>query len=208
MNDRIIAVIGGIIVGLFVGVFVVPTLLHNFDNGWRGFWRKEMMGGDSRILNRGGMMMSNIDRHFIEQMIPHHEGAIAMAKIAQEKGIHDEIKSFASGIAEAQTREIEDMRKWYKEWFGTDVPEFRSGMMGHGMMHMDTFDGDLEMLRASQDFDREFIRQMIPHHEMAVMMGRMLLSATERPQMKELADQIITSQSREIEMMRSWLAAW
>ena len=40
---------------------------------------------------------------------------------------------------------------------------------------------------------------------MAVMMGAsMLKSLTDRPEMKELADDIISSQTREIEMMRSW----
>ena len=78
------------------------------------------------------------------------------------------------------------------------------------MMHMDGMSGDSDALASVSDaqFDREFIDQMIPHHEMAVMMASMLAASTERDEMKVLADQIITSQSREIDMMRSWRASW
>jgi uncharacterized protein (DUF305 family) len=78
------------------------------------------------------------------------------------------------------------------------------------MMHMGGMTGDTDDLKtvAAADFDREFINQMIPHHEMAVMMASMLQATTERSEMKTLADNIITSQSREIEIMRGWLDAW
>jgi uncharacterized protein (DUF305 family) len=83
------------------------------------------------------------------------------------------------------------------------------GGMGHGAgMHMGGMEGDLVALAAAKDFDTEFLEQMIPHHEMAIMMARMLASGTARPQMKQLASNIITSQSGEIETMRGWLLAW
>ncbi len=155
-------------------------------------------------------MMSTIDQHFIEEMIPHHEGAIVMAKLALERSTRPEILSLSQGIIEAQTKEINDMQKWYKEWFGVEVPVDSSMMgMGHGAMGaMQGMEGDIEKLKVAEDFDKEFLSQMIVHHEMAVMMGRMLLSGTSRAEMKTLADNIITSQTREIEMMRSWLNAW
>ena len=101
------------------------------------------------------------------------------------------------------------MRTWYESWFGSTPPSSGVGS-SMGMMHMDSMTGDLGNLEQTSDkeFDREFIKQMIPHHEMAVMMAQMLLVSTEREEMKELADNIITSQSREINMMRSWLDTW
>ena len=41
--------------------------------------------GGPHMMSDGSMMSQNIDQHFIVQMIPHHEGAIEMAKIALEK---------------------------------------------------------------------------------------------------------------------------
>ena len=176
-------------------------------------------GGSFR--DSGGYMMpggftasQNIDRHFIEEMIPHHEGAIEMAKLALLRSKRPEMLSLSNGIIEAQEREINNMKGWYEAWFGTAVPAYSSGMMGgmgHGVgMQMGSMEGDLDALAAASaaDFDRVFIRQMIPHHEMAVMMARMLTAGTARDEMKQLAGDIITSQSQEIEMMRGWLLAW
>jgi uncharacterized protein (DUF305 family) len=159
----------------------------------------------NHTMPNGGVMSQNIDQHFIVQMIPHHEGAIAMAKIALERSKRPEILSLANGIIEAQEKENRDMRSWYQSWFGSAPP---AG--GMGMMHMDGMEGDAGVLKSvsATEFDREFIQQMIPHHEMAIMMAQMLQASSERPEMKELADNIITSQSREIEMMRGWLKSW
>ena len=166
------------------------------------------MGG--HMMGDGTQMSQNIDQHFIVQMIPHHEGAIDMAKIALQKSKRPEIISLANGIIEAQTREINDMTSWYQSWFGSAPPQGGIGMQGGGMMHMSGMTGDTSVLSSvsAADFDREFIDQMIPHHEMAVMMASMLAATTNRAEMKTLADNIITSQSREIEMMRNWRAAW
>lgn len=192
----------GLVSGLVLGMLISPVV----------FSGRGMMDGRFLVGTENNKMMGNIDRHFIEQMIPHHEGAIEMAKLALEKSKRPEILSLANGIIDAQQSEITNMQKWYKEWFGTDVLKTDQHMMGGHMMsgtsHMNSMSGDLDKLRTAKDFDLEFINQMIPHHEMAVMMASMLKGSTERSEMKELADNIITSQTREIEMMQSWVGAW
>ncbi len=157
----------------------------------------------THMMSDGSMMGQNIDQHFIAQMIPHHEGAIAMAKVALERAKRPEVLSLANGIISAQEKEIKDMRSWYQSWFGS-APSTSS----MGMMHMDGMTGDLNTLTSAADFDREFVTQMIPHHEMAIMMAQMLQSSTQRSEMKQLAANIITSQSQEIDLMRSWLKEW
>ena len=156
------------------------------------------------------MVGSNIDRHFIEQMIPHHDDAITMAKLAQQRATRPEIKTLASAIIEAQTKENNQMRAWYKQWYGQDVPAINAGMMGHGQMHGGMMSGDADFgnLETSTDFDRDFIREMIPHHQMALMMVSMLISSAERPEMKKLGQDIIEAQTREIEQMRNWYVEW
>lgn len=79
------------------------------------------------------------------------------------------------------------------------------GMMNMGMMGDST---DIETLKTAKPFDKEFIEQMIPHHQMAIMMATMLLRGTNRQEMKTLGQNIIDAQSREIEEMRSWYRSW
>lgn len=164
-------------------------------------------GGQSERAWGPRMMGAGIDRHFIEEMIPHHEGAIAMAELALERSKRTEVLSLANTIIEAQTKEISDMRAWYRDWFGAEVSTDSGGMM-QGGMHMRGMGGDLDALQAVPNFDKEFLSQMIVHHEMAVMMARMLAAGTTRSEMQALAENIITSQLREIELMQSWLTAW
>ena len=163
---------------------------------------------DGQHMMPGGRMMedarmSAADQHFIIQMIPHHEGAIAMARLALDRSKRPEVLSLSQGIIEAQEREIANMRGWYADWYGSVPPQ---GGMG---MHMSGMTGDMDALKAAVDseFDKMFLEQMIPHHEMAIMMAQMIVSS-ERPEMRQLASDITSSQSREIEMMRSWLKTW
>jgi uncharacterized protein (DUF305 family) len=154
-----------------------------------------------------GRMTGQIDAHFIEQMIPHHEDAITMADLAMDKAEHQEIRQLAEDITRTQSEEIEQMKTWYKGWFGKDVPDTFTGA---SMMHMGMMGGtmDIDSLENATDFDKEFIEQMIPHHQMAVMMATMLQNSTGRPEMQQLAENIVEAQTREIDAMREWYRQW
>jgi uncharacterized protein (DUF305 family) len=169
-----------------------------------------MMGGGMM----GGGMMGDIDRHFIEQMIPHHQAAIEMAGLAAQKAQRPELKTLAAGIKQTQADEIQKMRTWYTDWYGLDVPTVSDargqGMMGaaKGMGMGMGMNGDLTNLANAKDFDKAFITQMIPHHEMAVMMSAMVLVNGQHPELRDLARSIINGQSAEIDSMRTWYKAW
>ncbi|RJQ33760.1 DUF305 domain-containing protein [Candidatus Parcubacteria bacterium] len=186
---------------IFIGLL---ALVIGFGGGYL-IRDQRTPGIGNHMMPDGSMMSQNIDQHFIVQMIPHHEGAIAMAEIALERSKRPEIISLANGIIEAQQKEIIDMQSWYQSWFGSAPPQG-----GMGMMHMGGMEGDTAVLASipAAEFDREFIEQMIPHHEMAIMMAQMLQASTERAEMKQLGDNIITSQSREIQQMANWLTTW
>lgn len=201
------------VIGLFVGslltVFVASNAVNNNNQGMM-----QMMG--MRGGNQGMMTNTNtIDAHFIEQMIPHHEDAITMSKLAQTKAKHPEIKQLANNIIDSQSKEINQMNEWYKKWFAREVPignmMDQHGMMGNSSgMHMGMMNDSSDITRLEQalDFDKVFIEEMIPHHQMAVMMASMLRNGTTRPEMKRLADDIITAQTKEIEDMRQWYKNW
>lgn len=207
-NNKILYGIGGIVIGvILVGVFYPMMRYGNFGMmNWRS-----NSAYDQRVTGNN-QSASTIDKHFIEQMIPHHDGAITMANLALQKAKRPEIKTLATAIIAAQTAEIQDMNGWYKDWFGSTVPKIGTGMMGGGMMsssgmHMGGQE-DMTALENAPDFDKAFIEQMIPHHQLAIMMANMLQSGTNRPEMQQLAKNIISSQSKEIQQMQSWYVQW
>ena len=200
MNKEII--ISGV-VGLILGILIAPVFMPTMP--WGG-----MVYRNSTMYNNN-QMMGQIDSHFIEQMIPHHEDAITMANLALTLSEHQEIKTLANDIIKAQSEEIDQMKQWYKSWFGDEVPDLSFSMgYGIGMMHggMIGNETDVEALENAKPFDKEFIEQMVPHHQMAVMMGQMLLYSTNRPEMKQLTENIISAQTKEINEMREWYRVW
>jgi uncharacterized protein (DUF305 family) len=167
------------------------------------------------------------DQHFIVMMVPHHEGAIAMAGLAVTRAKRPEIRELARRIKASQEQENDQMRRWYRQWYGQDLPAWspgdswgwrHRGMMGGGMMGGGMMGGrsglggpsgtNIDALKNAVDFDKEFIEQMIPHHQMGVMMATMEFNHTERPEMRKLAEAMIRVQSDEIKTMQQWYRNW
>ena len=200
-KNTLVWAIGGIAVGILLMLLIAPQ--------WGGMmgYRNSIMG-EGNDFTQGNKMMGSVDSRFIEQMIPHHEAATAMASIALDKAQHPEIKRLAKDIQRSQTEEIQKMRTWYKSWFGKEVPDTLSNSghaMGSGMMGDAS---DMEKLKTSSSFDKSFIEKMIPHHQSAIMMAQMFQGSTDRPEMKQLATNIIAAQTEEINQMRGWYRQW
>lgn len=193
--------VGGIVIGLILAAVFFPMMRYGGMMSWGSYQNQGVRTG----------ITGSIDQHFIEQMIPHHQGAIDMANLVLDKASHAEIKTLAQAILKAQTAENQEMRTWYQNWFGKAVPVGTTpgmgGMMSQGGMHMGSVQ-DIDALKNAPDFDKEFIEQMIPHHQMAIMMARMLESGTIRPEMLQLAKNIQSSQAAEIQQMQGWYTNW
>jgi uncharacterized protein (DUF305 family) len=67
---------------------------------------------------------------------------------------------------------------------------------------------DLETLKNAPDFDKEFIKQMIPHHQSAVKMSQMMIKKTTKPEICNLVKSIIKSQTAEITQMEQCYQTW
>lgn len=138
------------------------------------------------------------DAQFIDAMIVHHEGAVAMAGEARTQAAKPELKALADAVLTSQSAEIEQMKAWRKSWY-PDLPPTTGMQMD--MEPMNVAPGDAP-------YDVRFIDAMIPHHEGAIAMAEEALKKSERSEIKALAQAIIKSQSEEIERMKQWRAAW
>jgi uncharacterized protein (DUF305 family) len=144
---------------------------------------------------------------FLDTMIVHHGGAIDAAQLVATRAQHKELIELAKAIVVDQQREVAKMKQWRLEWFGDSPPAINMDLPGmrDGMKDMDL--SKLDALKEN-DFDLEFIRQMVPHHEGAVTMAKDVLSHEVHPEVKELAGDIVRSQSDEIEKMKAWQESW
>jgi uncharacterized protein (DUF305 family) len=70
---------------------------------------------------------------------------------------------------------------------------------------MDKMHAAMGAVERSGDSDVDFVRLMLPHHQAAIDMARTQLVYGKDPQMRRLAQEIITDQQLEIELMRLWL---
>jgi len=193
--------------------------------GWQGAAVHPGMAGGG--CGAGWMGRGPTDRRFIVMMIPHHEGAIAMADLALNRARRPEIRALATRIKVSQASENDQMRRWYRQWYGQEVPSLTAatlqalpggpgGAMGMGMgmgmgggMGMRPCDAtSLSALAPGKDFERAFLVRMIHHHQMGVMMAAMALGTTQHPELRRLQETMVRVQSDEIRQMVQWSGSW
>jgi uncharacterized protein (DUF305 family) len=170
------------------------------------------MGHGSMAMGTKGMARQMVlengkysNRRFIDAMAPHHQGAIEMAKVALQNAKHEEIKELSHNIISSQQAEIEELKSIKKDEFGTSqVPMEMSPqqMRGMGMMM------DPQELADKEPFDKAFIDAMIPHHRSAIDMANVAVENTNNTRIRDLANNIVDAQKREIEQMKQWRQQW
>jgi uncharacterized protein (DUF305 family) len=148
------------------------------------------------------MSMTNdapYDALFIDSMIVHHQGAIAMAQEALEKAQHTELKQFAQNVIMVQDGEITQMQVWRHDWYPKVAISAGTGMdMG-------------DMIVAQDDrfsYDVRWINSMISHHQAAITMAKEALTKAEHSDIKNLAQAIIDAQSAEVTQLEAWRDQW
>lgn len=161
-----------------------------------------------------GMADANYDWRFIDAMAMHHQSAVLMAREAQEKSKRPEIKQLANNIIKSQKQEIAQMKQWRQAWYpqasvqpvaygGANKSVVPMSAKQHATMMMSE-----ELGAADAQFDLRFINAMTPHHEGALVMAKDALNKSKRPEIQQLAQNILQSQQTEVEQMQQWRKAW
>jgi uncharacterized protein (DUF305 family) len=162
----------------------------------RGMMNGSTMGGVIENSN------ASFDQRFLDQMIAHHQMAVTSAQRMIGDSARPELRDLAQRIITGQQREIDQMQTWRQEWYGSASTRSMPSIMGGAMMNRDQM---RQMMGASTDFDRMFLQMMIPHHEAAIAMAEQALTQAQHPEIKTLAQNIITTQRAEIGEMQSYL---
>ncbi|MEO6462241.1 MAG: DUF305 domain-containing protein [Candidatus Eisenbacteria bacterium] len=88
---------------------------HGMSSGSMG---DDMSAMNARMVRELGPADSSYDDRFIDMMIPHHQGAVDMARDARDKAQHPELRALADSIIASQEREVRQMEEWRREWYG------------------------------------------------------------------------------------------
>lgn len=148
------------------------------------------------------MKHAHPDVAFVAGMIPHHQGAVAMAQIQLKYGKDEELRKLAQTIIDSQQAEIDMMQAWLKD---------NASLTSNDSPHVQAYEqlsGHDEMMTgmAEQDPDVAFAKGMIPHHQSAIEMADIELKYGKDDKIKALATQIKNAQTPEIKQMQDWLA--
>ena len=144
-------------------------------------------------------MTGDPDRDFLRMMSDHHKGLIALAHLTLEKKENLPVKSDAAKMDKAQDAEIEKMiamlDRQYKDAYTPSV-------MPDNQRMVDELKG-----KSGADFSRTFLRNVIAHHREATQMIDQYLPKAKKPQVKAMAEQMKSDQTREIAEMQRKLNA-
>jgi uncharacterized protein (DUF305 family) len=142
--------------------------------------------------------------NFLKQMIPHHEGAIEMAKYEVQHGKDFSMIQLAKSIEAEQNIEVQQMKLLLKKT-PTDTAKRTAGY--NLLMHesMETMMHNMPPNAILKNTDEAFARVMIPHHRAAVDMAKAVIRFTKDTEVIAIAKYIISTQQVEIEQMSSFL---
>ena len=202
---------------LLVIVFIFPTLTLNSEDYSAPIIQPGMPGSPSKILDADeATKISNTsyisaDVEFLQGMIVHHEQAIVMSNMADERTNNKTIIDLAKRIDVSQEDEINFMESWLKQ-----RNEYMNKMQDKHHMHMGMVGmatpKQLNDLRNSNstDFDRLFLQLMITHHDGALEMVEELKKYPGNaydPVLNEFVSDLVNDQGVEIERMNGILVS-
>ena len=202
---------------LLVIVFIFPVLTLNSEDYSAPIIQPGMPGSPSKILDADeATKISNTsyisaDVEFLQGMIVHHEQAIVMSNMADERTNNKTIIDLAKRIDVSQEDEINFMESWLKQ-----RNEYMNKMQDKHHMHMSMVGmatpKQLNDLRNSNstDFDRLFLQLMITHHDGALEMVEELKKYPGNaydPVLNEFVSDLVNDQGVEIERMNGILVS-
>lgn len=144
---------------------------------------------------------------FLYEMKPHHEAAVSMSENLLKYGSNEAVKQLAATIIKDQligTGEIEALIQKLKGNPQVDKAKEAEYLKAYHKIHDQMIDA-MEDVKPSGNIDRDFLNQMIPHHEGAVAMSENILKYTANSEVKKLAQGIITNQQKQIAEMKQLL---
>jgi len=199
MNQRVTK---GTLGSKLVVVVATAAMMTLIVAGCGGSDEATSSGADVGSSTESAQVVS-FDRAFIDGMVPHHEQAIEMAVDAKAAGLEEPVLvEIADSIISSQQGEIDRMKEWRAEWFGSAEIE-PDGANGLGLdMEQMGMQSERMDFSSENDVDAAFATMMVAHHEGAIEMARLALDRGQHPEIKSLAAAIIAAQQDELDVLK------
>lgn len=171
------------------------------------------MGTPAAVMDHAAM---ELDLAYIDMMIPHHESIIAVAEAALPRLTDERLREIAQAVVATQQPEIEELRGYREQWYGSAEPmPMDDAMMAAMVELLPGMSGTMEEMAFQMDAaaqvaafcaadnpDLAFIDLTIPHHQMATEASETAVAEAEHPEIRDFAQRVIDAQQREIETLQ------
>jgi uncharacterized protein (DUF305 family) len=150
-------------------------------------------------------MMGMTDAMFVPMMIKHHQHGIEMARVEEERGSSASVKALASKIRQSQEKELAELKAHAEH--AEHAAKGTSGHAEHDKMMEQHSQSMMTKLKSASGaaLDHAFLEQMAKHHEGAISMTEG--AKLEDPELKKLAQKMLTGQRRELAELKKQLSA-
>ena len=134
---------------------------------------------------------AELEIRFMQDMIDHHQMAAMMAEQCVAKAVREKLRTLCQNIITTQTREMQEMQSWLCDWCGISYePQMKPG--------------DMKMIErlaslSGAEFEIEFMQMMIKCHLAAIREASKCEERAYHEELRELCENIITTQAAEIE---------
>jgi uncharacterized protein (DUF305 family) len=144
---------------------------------------------------------AKFERKFLAETIDHHFGAVKMGRICERKGEDRRLERVCPEIVDAQSEEIDTMRRWLERWYGDKKsPELDAQMKA-----------DLEELRRArrgEEFDVMVSEMFIEHHEQQVRRSKRCLQKAAHKRLVAMCKEQIEVQRAEIKLFEKVIESY
>lgn len=146
---------------------------------------------------------------FLYEMIPHHEAAVSMSENLLDYGTNPEVRQLATTITREQLLGIKQMKALLDQLKSNpqvDKNKEKEYLKAYEAIYKKMMD-EMEKTEPTGNIDRDFLEEMIPHHEGAIAMAANILNYTSNKELQKIANQIIANQSKQVKQMKKLLKA-
>ncbi len=148
-------------------------------------------------------MTGDFDVDFANMMVEHHQGALDMAQVEASQGKDETMKSKAQEILTKQKKEQQELKDF--------VQSYKPSGMKHGEGEMQkSMSKMMDKMKSMQmigNVDKDFATMMSSHHEDGISMSKMELKNGMSDKLKQMAQNGITDQQKDIKEFKAWLSS-